>query len=108
MPPHGTSAPWNPSATYPFVFPRRKPGSIVPPQELVGRGKLVQLLEKFGAPEPWVAAFAGKAGAEAANFSSRSRYLPSLGGGRRGRVTCGSARNYVRSRPLLDTPQKGQ
>jgi hypothetical protein len=38
-------------------------------------GKLLQLLEKFGAAEPWVPAFAGKAGAEVANFSSRSGYL---------------------------------
>jgi hypothetical protein len=49
-------------------LPRRKPGSIVPPHELVVVGKLLQLLEKFGASEPWVPAFAGKTGAEVANF----------------------------------------
>jgi hypothetical protein len=41
-------------------LPRRKLGSIVPPRELVVAGKLLQLLEKFGAAEPWVPAFAGK------------------------------------------------
>ena len=58
----------NPSAIDLLVFPGGKPGSIVPPYELVVVGKLLQLLKKFGAAEAWVPAFAGKAGAEIANF----------------------------------------
>ena len=40
---------------------------------------MLQSFEKFKEAEPWVPAFAGKAGAEVANLSSRSGYLPSLG-----------------------------
>jgi hypothetical protein len=59
-------------------LPRRKSGSIVPPRERVTVGNVLQSFVKFGAAEPWVPAFAGKAEAEAANFPSRSGFLPSL------------------------------
>jgi hypothetical protein len=51
---------------------------MVPPRGRVTVGKLLQSFEKFELAEPWVPAFAGKAGAEIASFSSRSGYLPSL------------------------------
>jgi hypothetical protein len=49
-------------------LPRRKPGSIVPPHELVIVGKLLQLLEKFGAAEPWVPAFRRENGSRSCQF----------------------------------------